>query len=126
MARQTLTAVTPASILAGAISANALDVAWVAADATNKEEVVLTGNEILLVWNTHATNPYTFTINTTADDHGRTQDVGPYSLAAGEFACFGFIPVKGFAQTNGKLYFEAENAAVKYLILKPRCSPHYK
>lgn len=124
-ARQTLTAQAPGAILAGAPSAGSLTLAFTAADTTNFEEVVLTGNEMLLVWNSGA-SPYTVTINTTADEKGRVGDITAYSLAAGEHALIGPIPVQGFAQSNGKLYFQASNVAVKYAVIQPRGQLFYK
>lgn len=126
MARQTLTAQAPAAILAGAPAADALDLTFTAADATNKEEVVLTGNEILIAWNS-GVSARTITITTVADPAlGRTGDISAYSLGAGEHAMIGPFPVAGFAQTNGKLYFEAAHADVKWAVIKPRGVLHYK
>ena len=125
-ARVTMTAQSPPTILAGSPAADALDIAFTAADATNKQEVVLTGNEILVFWNTHASTAYTVTINTVADSLGRTGDVTAYSLAAGEIGWYGPIPTGGYAQSNGKLYFEANNASVKFAVLKIRGQVQYK
>src|ERR687891_559131 len=68
------------------VTADSLDIAFTAADITNLEQVVPSGDDLLLVWNTHATTAYTFTLTSVADDKGRTGDVTTYSLAAGEIA----------------------------------------
>lgn len=117
MARQTLTAKTPVDLKLGALSANAADFTLTAADATNKEEVVHTGREILIAFNSGA-GARTVTVTSVADDLGRTLDVpNAYSIGAGEYAVFGPYPVKGWRQTNGKLYFEAEHAEVKWAVI---------
>ena len=45
-----------------------------AADTTNKEEVKMTGRELLIAWNPDA-SPHTVTINSVANQQGRTKDV---------------------------------------------------
>ena len=118
MARQTLTKTTvvgPYPTLQPA--ANSLDVTLTAADVANKEEFVMSGNDVLLVQNSDPTNPYTFTVTSVVDDHNRTGDITTYSLAAGEIAAFKFTKKKGWMQTNGKCYLEASNVAIKYAVL---------
>ncbi|MBI5964938.1 MAG: hypothetical protein HY863_15775 [Chloroflexi bacterium] len=118
MARQTLTKVTLlGSYPALPIAANAADVAFVAADVTNKEQIVPGGNDLIVVWNTHATNPYTVTFNSVADDKNRTGDITAYSIGAGEIAMFGPFKQTGWMQTDGKMYMEASNAAIKYAVI---------
>ena len=96
--------------------ANSLDVAFLAADTVNDEQVVHTGKEMILAQNTDA-GAQTVTITSVAIN-GRTGDVTAYSIGAGEFAYFGPYPTKGFRQTNGFLYFEASSALVKFLVFK--------
>jgi hypothetical protein len=88
----------------------------VAADATNKEEVVITGREILIAQNTGA-GARTVTITSVAIN-GRTGDITSYSLGAGEFGVFGPFRREGWAQGTGKLYFEAEHAEVKWAVIR--------
>lgn len=117
-ARVTHTAKTPPALNAGALSANAADFTFTAADATNKEEVVHTGREFIVAHNTSVDTAYTVTVTSVAVE-GRTLDVpNAYSMAAGEYAIFGPYPVKGWRQTNGKLYFEASNAAIEFAVIK--------
>lgn len=116
--RTTLTAVTPPSLTAGALTANSADFTFTAADTSNLNEVVLSGREILLVYNSDGTNPYTFTVTSVADALGRTGDITTYSLAAGEYGVVGPFPVIGWSQSNGKLYFQGSNAAIKFAIIK--------
>lgn len=114
MARQTIAKTTPAG--PRPLSA-ATAVTWTAADATNKEQFVITERDILVIWNTHASTTYTYTITGVADTMGRTVDIGPTNLIAG--AMVALRPgLEGFAQaTTNYLYFEANNAAIKYAVL---------
>lgn len=119
MARTNITVQSPGALLAGAPSAGALTATWTAADTSNNNMFDLTGKEVLLVQNTHASSAYTFTITSVADRNGRTGDITTYSLAAGETAVVGPIPTEGFQQTGtdkGKIYLTASNAAVKFAV----------
>lgn len=117
-ARVEMTPVSPKA-LRGTIAANAADVVLTAADATNKQQAQITGREMILAYNSSPDTAYTITINSVADsDLGRTGDITAYSLGFGEFALFGLVPIKGWAQTNGKLYFEASNAAIKFVVIR--------
>lgn len=119
MAKQTHT---PLSTLGGKGSlytANAADVTLTAASVANKEQVVHTGKEVILAYNSDPTNPYTVTISSIADAAlGRTGDIATYSLAAGELGAFGPFPADGWRQADGYLYFEASNAAIKFGVLR--------
>jgi len=88
-----------------------------AADATNKEDVVCTGAEIVIAHNTGG-SAYTVTVTSVADSRGRTGNVSTYSLAADDYAVFGPFDTEGWIQADGKLYFEASNAAVKFGVVK--------
>ncbi len=116
-ARVEMTPASPAA-LRGTIAANAADIALTAADATNKQQVKITGREMLLAYNSSPDTAYTVTINSVADDLGRVGDITAYSIGFGEFALFGPVPIKGFAQPNGKLNFEASNAAIKFVVIR--------
>lgn len=118
MPRQTLTKITPlGSYPSLPITALAADLVWTAANASNKEQFVPSGNDLLLVWNTDAATPYTVTINSAADEKKRTGDIATYAIAAGKVACFGPFKQAGWMQTDGYVYLEASNAAIKYAVL---------
>lgn len=120
MARQTLAKQTPVGPYPTLpVAANSLDLTWTAADATNKEQIVAEADILVLVWNTHATNPYTVTFTSAPDARGRSGDVGPYTLQAADIAAFRFRK-PGWMQTDLNIYLEANNAAVKYAVLKLR------
>lgn len=118
MARQTLTKTTvvgPYPTLQPA--ANSLDVTFAAAIVADKEQFVMSGNDVLLVWNTDAVNPYTFTVTSVADERNRTGDITTYSVGAGEIAAFKFSAQKGWMQSGGYCYIEASNVAIKFAVL---------
>lgn len=91
-------------------------IAWLAADAVNKEQFPLTGQELLLAWNTGA-SPYTITITSIADPYGRSDDITAESIAAGDIRMFGPFDIVGWQQSDGNLYFEATNAAVEFAVI---------
>ena len=126
MPRTNLTVQATAPILNGAPAANALDITMTAADTVNFNSFSMTGNEILIAQNTHASTAYTITVNTVADKHGRVGDLSAYQLEAGDIAAYGPIPLEGFVQTDGKLNFQANNAAIKFGVLQVRGTLLYK
>lgn len=97
------------------VVADSLDVALLAADVANKNQFAPTGDDILIVQNSGA-SPYTFTISSVADALKRTGDVGPYTIAAGEIAAYR-IKIDGWKQSDGNVYIEASNAAVKFAVI---------
>lgn len=103
------------------VAANSLNITETAANTTDKESAAITGGELLLIHNTHATNPYTVTINSTADALNRTGDINAYSVPATRIAMVGPFQQLGWGQSGAdanKLFFEAENTAIKYAWLK--------
>lgn len=116
--RTNITPVSPKSPNAGTISANGADVVATAADTSNQNAVAITGRELVLVENTSADTAYTCTFTSVADRNGRLGHITSYSLSAGEKALFGNFTLEGWKQTDGKLYLEANNAAIKFLIIK--------
>lgn len=100
------------------ISAGAVSQAGTAADATNKEQTPLTGREIVVCHNTGA-GARTVTFTSVADGQtNRSGDISAYSIPAGEVAFFGPFPNRGWRQTDGNLYFEAEHAEVEIHVLR--------
>lgn len=118
MARATLTKTTPLGSKSSLYTANAADITFAAANVSDKNQFVASGKDLVLAWNSNPTNPYTVTITSVADPtYGRTGDITTYSLAAGEIACFGPLVLEGWSQTDGKIYLEASNAAIKFAVL---------
>ena len=87
------------------------------ADVGNKNSAVFNDKDLLVAYNSGA-SPYTVTITSFADPkYGRSGDITTYSIPVGEFAVFGPFVAPGWMQTDGKLYFEGSNAAVKFGIV---------
>lgn len=72
------------------------------------------GRLLVVVQNTHATNPYTILFSSVANSAlgNRTGDIGAYTLAAGDIAVFIFERA-GWYQADASLYLESNNAAIK-------------
>ena len=88
---------------------------------TGGDTFTVTGREILLVQNSHATNAYTITITSVADERGRTGDITNYSLAAGEIAIFGIglTNSPGWKNTSTQLItITPSNASIKWAWVK--------
>ena len=89
-----------------------------AADPTNKNSFVMTGRETLLVRNVHATDPKTVTINSAADEMGRTGDITALSIDAGDVVVLGpFKDKTGWAQTGGVLHLEGETTDIEFCVI---------
>ena len=111
MARQTIAKQVPLGPYPSLpVAANALDLVETAADATNKEQFAPSGNDLVIIHNT-------VTFTSAADDQNRTGDVTTYSLGAGEIMAFRF-KTPGWKQSDGYIYMEASNAAVKYAVIQ--------
>lgn len=115
MARTTINAVTALGAY-GTYSANAADFTWTAADVANKNQTVATNNLLLLAYNSGG-SPYTVTVSSVADPFNRSGDIATYSLGAGEYAVFGPFQNVGWKQSDGYLYYEASNAAVRFAVI---------
>lgn len=112
MARTNLTKTTALGAY-GSYAVNAADLTMAAADVANKNQFTATGKDLIVAHNTGA-SAYTVTISSAPDPYGRSGDITAYSLGAGEYAVFGPMELTGWMQTDGKIYLEAENAAVKF------------
>lgn len=103
--------------------ANSLDLALTAADTGDGNMTpIVRRRTCLLAINTHASTAYTVTVTSVADVNGRTGDLGPYTMQAGEIARWGPFDTAGWAQVTGDdvgaLYFAANNAAIKFAVLE--------
>lgn len=113
MARQTLTKTSSP----GPNPTAGVAVTMTAADTVNKEQFALTGREVLIIHNTGA-SAYTYTITSVADPtYSRTGHITAQSIAAGAIHTIGPLGLDGWRQTDGYLYLEASNAAVKYGVI---------
>jgi hypothetical protein len=103
--------------------AGTLAFAWQAADASLFQYTPLvSGKTVVLAMNTDVTNPYTVTFTSVVDGQNRTGDITAYSLPAETgttpvVAAFGPFSSLGWAQVGTQLWFQASNAAIKFVVL---------
>lgn len=116
MARQTLTKTTIVGPYPASVPADSLDLNLQAADPVNFNQFSPGGDDLLIVQNSHAANPYTFTLTSAPDAFNRSGDITTYSLAAGEIAAFR-VKTMGWVQTDGKVYLAGSNAAIKFAVV---------
>jgi len=90
---------------------------WDSATDTDGVEFVSTGNELVLVRNTHGTTAYAPTIVSVADDYGRTGDA-TVSIAAGAMRLFGPLKTKGWAQADGRIRMTLANVALQVAVIR--------
>ena len=115
MARTALTKTTAPGGYGASLAGANLTLA--AADISNLNSFVANGNDLVIAQNT-GVSAYTVTITSAPDAYGRTGDIATESLAAGEIHIFGPFPLPGWQQTDGSIYLQASNAAVKFGIVK--------
>jgi hypothetical protein len=127
MARAAITPFTPLGAYPDLpLVAGSVTVVPTAADAANLNAAAFGDAEELLViaLNTDVANTRTITITSVEDHRNRTGDITTYSIAvapgSGEskIAIFGPFKREGWIQTDKRLYFEASNASVKFIVVK--------
>lgn len=112
-----ITTQTPVGPYPGSVSAGSLDITMTAADNVNGNSFVITGHEILLIWNTDSA-AHTVTISSVADSLGRTGDVTSYSVGATTHSAFSFLGgVNGWQQPGGTVNFTANSNLIKFAVL---------
>ena len=115
MARVTLTP-TPVS---GKFPTTVVALTETAADDTLLNQFKLTGREILIFRNTHATDAKTVTITSVAHPvTGRTGDITAFSVAAGLSYMVGPLAPEGWRQTDGYLYFAGESDDIHFQVIQ--------
>ena len=116
------TTITPKTAL-GTLStpyatADAADLTMVAADTSNLNQFLAGDNDLIVIHNTGA-SAYTVTVTSAPDPiFGRTKDITTYSFAAGEYGVIGPLKQAGWMQSDGYVYLQASNVAVKFGIVK--------
>ena len=111
------TILTPVLTPRATVPMNGLILTLTAWDAANGNRFLSTGKELLLVQNTHASTTYTVTVTSVADALGRTKDIAAFSMVAQALAIFGPFDSLGWMQTDGYIYIDANNAAVKFQVI---------
>lgn len=115
MARQTITPI----VAPGRYPTDGVEGTPTAADATNKEQYVMTGRELVIAYNKHATDAATVTINSVADPKtGRTGNITTDSIPAGKFHVYGPFAQEGWMQTDGYMYMEASAADILWMVIR--------
>lgn len=90
---------------------------WTAADTVNFNSFAMSGNDLLLAWNTGA-SPYTVTVTSTPDPNfGRTASITAETIVAGTIRSYSVIQIPGWQQTDGTLWFQASNVAVQFAVI---------
>jgi hypothetical protein len=120
LAFATQTALTPSQLKLNnyAVQAGDLTVTPAACDAVNGNSFSVTGQEILLVQNSGA-SAYTFTVNSVADNFGRTDtSLTNYSVAASGIAMIELKYFIGWQQTGQVITTSCSNAALKFAIVR--------
>lgn len=87
------------------------------ADVGNLNDFVASGKDLIVAHNTGAST-YTITVTSVADPYGRTKDISAVNITAGAYMVFGPLEVTGWLQTDGKVYLQANNASVKFGIVR--------
>jgi len=110
-----LTPFIPCRPNAGTPGANAADVTFAAGDPTGNT-FVSNGRDYIWVRNSHASNPYNFSVTAVPDLFGRTVNITNYALQASDIACLGPFTREGWAALSGvdagKITCTPENAAL--------------
>lgn len=114
MARQTLTA----AVTVGPWPTVGVAITETAADASNKEQTLCTGREIIVGRNSGASTR-SVTITSKADSKtGRTGDITT-TIATGATKMFGPFDPDGFRQaSDGMIYFEAAHAEILWHVIR--------
>ena len=119
MARTTLTPFTALGAFNAyaADAANVVPAAMTGSAGSSGNQWVLGGKDLVIVEETGG-GGQTITFTSVNCAHGRTGDIAAYALGANEFAVFGAFNVEGWRQTDLKLYFEANSANIKVVIVR--------
>lgn len=100
------------------LAANALDIAFTNAGAAFADGAgfPLTGREVLLIRNDNV-GAQTVDVSSATDERNRKGDITGFSLAAGEIGAI-CLPITGWRQPDGQLYFEASATDVAFAVLR--------
>jgi len=97
----------------GAINYTGTALTMTAADVANLNEFVASGKDLIVAHNTGGST-YTVTVTSAPDPYGRTKDVAAVNITAGAYMVFGPLELTGWQQSDGRIYLQASNAAVKF------------
>lgn len=108
------------------LTAGSATVVPVAADTVNLNAAAFGNSDALLViaLNTDTGGAHTVTVTSVDDQFKREGDITAYSIAAApgagesKIAILGVFKRAGWIQTDKNLYFQASNAAVKFIVVR--------
>lgn len=100
----------------GSVAAGALIVTDEAGDVTGSQ-FVLSGDDLILMRNDHASVAQTVTIAAQPDAQNRSVDIDTYSIPAGETHHFR-AGVLGWADVNGKITITPSTVDVKIAVIR--------
>ena len=103
--------------LSGPFAGDMDDLTFAAGDAENGNYFTFTGKEIIIAYNSDATNPYDVTLTSVDDPYGRDEDIVK-EVAAEEYAIFEASDLTGWRQSGGQFYVTVENAAVLVAVIR--------
>jgi len=92
-------------------------VTFTAWDATNGNQFLCTGKEVLVVQNSGVA-PQTVTITSQADPYGRSGDITAESIAIGAFHVFQQFPQEGWADAGGMVHVDGSTVDIKFAVLR--------
>ena len=95
-----------------------LEITPVAADVGNGNSFTLSGDEILITYNSSADTDYYVTIDSVADTFGRESHITQFDIPFGDYYAFPRFAVEGWIQSDGKLYIDCENAAILLMVIR--------
>lgn len=102
----------------GAYPTAGVTVTWNDADSGNGNDFAMTGRDLVLVRNGHASTNKTYTVTSAADGQGRSKNITAESLAAGAVVCLGpFRNKSGWSQTGNKFYIDGEDTNIKIAVI---------
>lgn len=101
----------------GGYAAAGVAVTMTAADIANLNAFTAAGTDLIVAQNTGGST-YTVTVTSAPDPFGRLGTIATENIAAGEVRVFGPLPQSGWMQTDGRVYLQASNAAVKFGIIQ--------
>lgn len=99
-------------------SAQLVPFALLAADDTNYEQCDFTGRETIIAYNSSTDTAYDVTIESVASNRtGRSGNL-VVEVPFGEIVHIGPLGLDGFKQSDGKLYFQGEDAAILFGVVR--------
>lgn len=93
------------------------DLSEQAADASLFQYTPLVAGKTVVIAHNTDSGAHTVTFTSVADAQNRTGDITAYSLAAGHVRAFGPFLSAGWVQDGTQLWFAANDATVKFIVL---------